>query len=48
MSIIETLSNLIEFVVIKEDDKGAAMQISTVLWDVYYVACRRVLSKRTF
>ena len=40
MSITET--NLISFTVADEYDKPAVMQISTVLGDVYLVACRRV------
>ena len=31
-----------------EYDKGAVMQIWTVLWHVYYVACGRVVSNGTF
>ena len=48
MSINETFSNSIDLAVINEYDKGAMMQISTVLWHVYHVPCQRVLSNRTF
>ena len=37
------VSNSSDLVVINEYDKGAAMQISTVLRHFYHVACRRVL-----
>ena len=43
MSIRETFSNPIDLAVIIEYDKGGVMHISTVLWHVYHVACRRVL-----
>ena len=43
MSIRETFSNTLLFPVTNEYDKGAVMQISTVIWHVYHVACRRVL-----
>ena len=41
MSIRETFSNSIDFVVTNEYDKGAVMQVSTVLGHVYYVAFRK-------
>ena len=40
----ETFFHSIDFAVINEYDKGTVMQISTVLWHGYYVAC----SNRTF
>ena len=43
MSIRETFSNSVVLKVINEFDKGAVMQIPTVLEHVYHVACRRVL-----
>ena len=48
MSIRETFSNSISLAVIDEYDKGAVMQISTVLGHVYHVACRRDLSNGSF
>ena len=48
MSIRETFSNSIDLSVVKEYDKSAVMQISTVLGHVYHVACRRVLWNGTF
>ena len=47
MSIRETFANSIDSAVIIEYDKSALMHISTVLWHVYHVACRRVLLNRT-
>ena len=41
MSIRETFSNLIDMAAIDEYDKGAVMQISTVLEHVYLVAFQR-------
>ena len=43
MSIRETFLDLISLAVIDEYDKGVVMQITTVLWHVYHVACRMVL-----
>ena len=48
MSIRETFSNLIDLAVINEYDKGAVMQISTVLRHVDHIACRSVLWNGTF
>ena len=48
MSITETFSKSINMVVINEFDKCAVMQISTVLGQVYHVACQRVLSNGAF
>ena len=48
MSIRETFSNSIDLEAINEYDKGAMMQISTVLGDVYDVAFWRVLWSGTF
>ena len=36
-------SNSIDLAVINEYDKGAVMQISTVLGHVYHIACRSIL-----
>ena len=43
MSIEETFSDSTELVVINEYGKGTVMQISTVLGDVYHVACGTVV-----
>ena len=48
MSIRETFSNLTDLAMINEYEKSAVMQISTVLWHVYHVACPKVLSNATF
>ena len=48
MSIRETFKNSIGLSVVKEYDKSAVMQMSSVLWRVYHVACRRVLWNRIF
>ena len=42
MSLRGTLSNSIIFTVINEDSKGAVVEIETVFWPVYHVACERV------
>ena len=39
MSITETFSNSINLAMINESDKGAVMQISTVLGHTYHIAC---------
>ena len=44
----KTFSKSISLAVIDEYDKGAVMQISTVLGHVYHVACRRVLWNKPF
>ena len=44
----EAFSNSIYLTVINEYDKGALMQISTVLGHIYNVAFRRVLRNGTF
>ena len=48
MSIKQTFSNSVNLAVINESDKGALMQISTMLENVYHVGCRRVLRNGTF
>ena len=48
MLIIETFFDSIDFAVINEYDKGAVIQIPTLLGHVYHVACRRVLSNGAF
>ena len=48
MSIRESFSNLIDWVVIDEDDQGAVMQISTALGHVCLGACEKVLWNETF
>ena len=48
MSIRETFFNSIDWAVINESDKGAEIQISTVLGHVFHVACQRGLSNGTF
>ena len=48
MLLRETFSNSIDLEVINEYDKAAVMEISTVLWHVYHVACQRVLSNGVF
>ena len=48
MAIRDTFSNSIDFAVINEYDKDAAMQISTVFRHVYHGDCGRVLSNRAF
>ena len=35
--------NSITFTVITQDDKGALINIESVLWPTYHVACQRVL-----
>ena len=40
MSIRENFSNKISFAVANEYDKGATMQIATVLGHVYHLACQ--------
>ena len=47
MSLTETLFNSITFTVINEFGKGAAVEIETVFWPVYHIACQRILSKGT-
>ena len=47
MSIRETFSNSFDWAVINESDKGAEIQISTVLGYVFHVAFQRVLSNGT-
>ena len=48
MSSRETLSNSIDLVVIDEYNKGAMMQMSTVIWQVYHIACRSILWNWTY
>ena len=48
MSTRETLYNLIGPEVINDYDKGAVMQISTVLGNVVHVACQSFLWNETF
>ena len=43
MSMRETFSNSIDLAVINEYDKGAVMQLSGLVRDVYHVACRIVV-----
>ena len=43
MSMRETFSNLIDLEVINEYDKGALMQISTLLVHLYQIAFRSIL-----
>ena len=38
----------ITFTMITQDDKGALINIESVLWPVYHVACPRVLLNGTF
>ena len=40
--------NSITFTVITEDDKGALIKIESVFRSVYGVACREVLSNKSF
>ena len=48
LSIREAFSNSTDLAVIKEYDKGAVTQISTFLWPVYHIACRKLLWDETF
>ena len=48
MSKTETFSDSIDWEMIDEYDKGAAKQISTVLWHVYHVASQRDSSNGAF
>ena len=43
MSLRETLSNSITFTLINEYGKGAVVEIETVFWPVYHVACQVAL-----
>ena len=38
----------ITFTVINKNSKGAVVQIATVLWPIYHLACQRVLWNETF
>ena len=40
--------NSVIFTVITEDDRGALIEIESVFWAVFHVACREVLSNGTF
>ena len=48
MLLRETLSNSITFTVVNEYGKGAVLDIETVFWPVYQVACQGVLCNGTF
>ena len=48
MSRRKTFSNTISMPVTNEYDKGAVMQISTVLVHIYHVACQKILLSGTF
>ena len=48
MSLKETLSNSTTFLVINEHGEGAVVETETVFFPVYHVACRGLLSNRTF
>ena len=41
-------SNSITFTVINRAAKNALIKIESVFWTVYHVACREVLSNRSF
>ena len=43
-----TLSNSITFTVINEYGKGGAIEIQTVFWPVYHVACQGFFYNGTF
>ena len=40
--------NSITFTVITQDDKGTLINIESVLWPAYHVACQGVLSNESF
>ena len=48
ISVRETFSNSISCRVINKHDKGAVLQIATVLGTIYHVACQRVFLNGTF
>ena len=48
MSLKENLSNWITFTVINEYGEGPSVEIETVFWPVYHVACQVVLWDETF
>ena len=48
MSKTETFSNSIDLVLISQYDKGAVMQISTVVRHIYLVAYQRIISNGSF
>ena len=48
MSLREALSNSITFTIIREYGKGAIVEIETMSWPFYHVACQRILWNETF
>ena len=48
MSIRETFSNSIDLALINESDRGAVMQISTMLGHVYHIAYGSIMGSGTF